>query len=164
MIAALEGSEQSAARPDRTLPPGKTRYPFYRRLGVYPRAGLDGRKISSHRDFFIVLICLHGFFLHNRARYLPTILACGHKTWNMKRERVLVKRWGRWMPLGLFSQVGAPSYSYHPVHFLDLGTTSCGLPLYITLRHCSHGIRSRTVQPVAQSLYRLSYPVHTRWG
>ena len=33
MTAALEGSEWSAARPGRTLPPGKTRYPFYRRLG-----------------------------------------------------------------------------------------------------------------------------------
>ena len=33
MIAALEGGEWSAARPGRTLPPGKTRNPFYRRLG-----------------------------------------------------------------------------------------------------------------------------------
>ena len=33
MTAALEGSEWSAARPGRTLPPGKTRYPFYSRLG-----------------------------------------------------------------------------------------------------------------------------------
>jgi len=33
MSAALEGGEGSAARPGRTLPPGKTRYPFYRRLG-----------------------------------------------------------------------------------------------------------------------------------
>jgi len=33
MIAALEGGEWSAARPGRTLPPGKTWYPFYRRLG-----------------------------------------------------------------------------------------------------------------------------------
>ena len=33
MTAALEGGEWSAARPSRTLPPGKTRYPFYRRLG-----------------------------------------------------------------------------------------------------------------------------------
>jgi len=32
MTAALEGGEWSAARPGRTLPPGKTRYPFYRRL------------------------------------------------------------------------------------------------------------------------------------
>jgi len=29
----LEGGEWLAARPGRTLPPGKTRYPFYRRLG-----------------------------------------------------------------------------------------------------------------------------------
>ena len=33
MTAALEGGERSAARPSHTLPPGKTRYPFYRRLG-----------------------------------------------------------------------------------------------------------------------------------
>jgi len=33
MTAALEGREWSAARPRRTLSPGKTRYPFYRRLG-----------------------------------------------------------------------------------------------------------------------------------
>ena len=33
MTAALEGGEWSAARPGRTLPPGKTRYPIYRRLG-----------------------------------------------------------------------------------------------------------------------------------
>jgi len=42
MTAALEGDEWSAARPGRTLPPGKTRYPFYRRLngpqGGYRRA------------------------------------------------------------------------------------------------------------------------------
>ena len=33
MTAALEGGEWSAARPGRTLPPGKSRYPLYRRLG-----------------------------------------------------------------------------------------------------------------------------------
>ena len=32
MTAALEGNEWSAARPGRTVPAGKTRYPFYRRL------------------------------------------------------------------------------------------------------------------------------------
>ena len=33
MTAALEGGEWSATGPGRTLPPGKTRYPLYRRLG-----------------------------------------------------------------------------------------------------------------------------------
>ena len=33
MTAALEGGEWSAARPDRILPPVKTWYPLYRRLG-----------------------------------------------------------------------------------------------------------------------------------
>jgi len=38
MTAALEGGELSAARPGRTLPPGKSRYTLYRRLG-----GTQGR-------------------------------------------------------------------------------------------------------------------------
>jgi len=33
MTAAPEGGEWSAARPGRTLPPGKTRYPLHGRLG-----------------------------------------------------------------------------------------------------------------------------------
>jgi hypothetical protein len=33
VTAALEEGEWSAARPGRILAPGKTRYPFYRRLG-----------------------------------------------------------------------------------------------------------------------------------
>ena len=33
MTAALEGSQWSAVRPGRSLPPGKNWYPFYRRLG-----------------------------------------------------------------------------------------------------------------------------------
>ena len=41
MTAALEGGEWSAARLDRTLPPGKNRYPFYRRMGG--SHGLSGR-------------------------------------------------------------------------------------------------------------------------
>ena len=44
--AALEGGEWSAARPGRTLPPGKARYPFYRRLGV-PQ-GRSGRENLVH--------------------------------------------------------------------------------------------------------------------
>jgi len=40
MTAALEGGEWSAARPGRTLPPEKKRYPFYRRLcGPQGRSG-----------------------------------------------------------------------------------------------------------------------------
>jgi len=72
MTAALEGGEWSAARPSRTLPLEKTRYPFYRRLG-----GPHGRSGQAEN-------------------LVPT------------------------------------------------------------------GIRSHTVQPAAQSLYRLSYQAHTR--
>ena len=40
MTAALERGEWSAVRPGRNLPPGKTRYPFYRKLvGAQCRSG-----------------------------------------------------------------------------------------------------------------------------
>ena len=50
MTAALEGGEWSATRPGHTLHPGKTRYPFCRRLGG-PQ-GRSGRteKSRPHRD------------------------------------------------------------------------------------------------------------------
>jgi len=38
--------EGSASRPDRSLPPGKTRYPLYRRLGVPQGRSGQVRKIS----------------------------------------------------------------------------------------------------------------------
>ena len=45
------GGEGSASRPDRSLPPGKTRYQFYRRLvGPQGRSG-QVRKISSPPGF-----------------------------------------------------------------------------------------------------------------
>jgi len=50
MTATLEGGEWSAARPGRTLPPGKTRYPFYRRLGGLPGPDWTGGKSRPHRD------------------------------------------------------------------------------------------------------------------
>ena len=50
MTAALEGDEWSAARPSRTLPPGKTRYPFYRRLGGPQGRSGRGGKSRPYRD------------------------------------------------------------------------------------------------------------------
>jgi len=48
MTAALEGGEWSAARPGRTLLPGKTRYPFYRRLsGPQGRSGRAEYLVAS---------------------------------------------------------------------------------------------------------------------
>ena len=42
--------EGSASRPGRTLPPGKTPYPLYRRLGGPQSRSGQVRKISPHRD------------------------------------------------------------------------------------------------------------------
>jgi len=47
MTTALVGGEGSASRPGRFLPPGKTRYPLYRRLGGPQGRSGQVRKISS---------------------------------------------------------------------------------------------------------------------
>jgi hypothetical protein len=46
MTTALEGGEGSASRPGRSLPPGKTGYPLYRRLGGPQGRSEQLRKIS----------------------------------------------------------------------------------------------------------------------
>jgi len=50
MTAALEGGEWSAARPGRILPPGKTRYPLYRRLGGPQGRSGRAENLVPHRD------------------------------------------------------------------------------------------------------------------
>jgi len=51
MTTALEGDEWSAERPGRILPPGKTRYPLYRRLGGPRCWSGQVRKISPPPGF-----------------------------------------------------------------------------------------------------------------
>ena len=51
MTTALEGGEGSASRPGRSLPPGKTPYPFYRRLGGPQGRSGQVRKISPPPGF-----------------------------------------------------------------------------------------------------------------
>jgi hypothetical protein len=52
MTTALEGGEWSAARPDHTLPPGKTRHPLYRRLGGPQGRSGQVQKISPPPGFY----------------------------------------------------------------------------------------------------------------
>ena len=48
LTTTLEGGEWSAARPGRTLTPGKTQYPFYRRLGgPQGRSGLTENLVPT---------------------------------------------------------------------------------------------------------------------
>jgi hypothetical protein len=48
---ALEVGEGSASRPDSSLPPGKTKYPLYRRLGGPQGRSGQVRKISPPPEF-----------------------------------------------------------------------------------------------------------------
>jgi hypothetical protein len=51
LTTALEGDEGSALRPGRSLPPGKSRYPLYRRLGGPQGRPGQLRKISPPPGF-----------------------------------------------------------------------------------------------------------------
>ena len=51
MITALDGCEGSASRPGCCLPPGKTRYPLYRRLVWHQGQSGQVRKISPTPGF-----------------------------------------------------------------------------------------------------------------
>ena len=89
LTLALEGGEGSASRPGRTLPPGKTRYPLYRKLGgpqgwsgqvrkISPPPGFDPQTVqpvgSRYTDYatrptYILYISIYSFislslFLH----------------------------------------------------------------------------------------------------
>ena len=50
MTVALEGSEWSAARPGRTLPPGKDPVPILQAAGWAPGPVWMGGKSRPHRD------------------------------------------------------------------------------------------------------------------
>jgi hypothetical protein len=52
MTMVLEAGEWSAAHPGRTLPPGKTGYPLYRRLGGPQGRYGQVRKISPPPEFY----------------------------------------------------------------------------------------------------------------
>jgi len=51
MTTVLEGVEGSTSRPGRYLPPGKTRYPLYKRLGGPQGQSGQVRKISPPPEF-----------------------------------------------------------------------------------------------------------------
>ena len=51
MAMALEGNVGSASRPGRSLPPGKTRYPLYKKLGGTQGQSGQVRKISPPPGF-----------------------------------------------------------------------------------------------------------------
>jgi len=66
MTAAVEGVEWSAARPGRTLPPEKTRYPFYRRLGgPQGRSGRAEEVVIVVVVVIIIIIKLNSIPIHN---------------------------------------------------------------------------------------------------
>ena len=50
LTTALEGGEGSVSGPGRNLPPGKTQYTLYRRLGGPQDRSEQVRKISPHQD------------------------------------------------------------------------------------------------------------------
>jgi hypothetical protein len=83
MTTALEGGEKTASRPGRSLPPGKTRYPLYRRLSGLQ--GLSGqvRKTSPPPGFD------HRTLQPVASRYTDYAIRLTHKTVTNSNENIL---------------------------------------------------------------------------
>jgi len=91
MTAELEEGEWSAARPGRTLPPGKTRYPLYRRLG-----GLQGRSGQAENlvptDVYIyIYIYIYNLQRSQRLKSIKLFRDGSHITW-LNSEKAKVSR------------------------------------------------------------------------
>jgi len=75
MTAAVEGGEWSAARPGRTLPPGKTRYTFYKRLGgPQARSGrAENLVLTGIRSRTVQPVVIKDRLLKKKSRYRPGV-------------------------------------------------------------------------------------------
>ena len=100
MTAALEGSEWSAARPGRTLPPGKTRCPFYRRLGG-PQ-GRSGRAENLvHTGNFVKCLFTFNLTHRNLTTLLCRVLVVRfpyHVIWHSHLHGLIPAMWGGGFP------------------------------------------------------------------
>jgi hypothetical protein len=80
--SALEGGEGSASRPGRLVPPGKTRFPLYRRLGGPQVRSGKVRKISPPPGFNLCTVhpvasCYTGWATGpTNSSNLPYIIVC----------------------------------------------------------------------------------------
>ena len=92
MTAALEGGEWSAARPGRTLPPGKTRYPFYRSMGgPQVRSGRAENLVPTGiRSRTVQPVAQSLYRLSYRARCLNTVTELNYVADPMEQSPVLV--------------------------------------------------------------------------
>jgi len=147
--------ELSAARPGRTLPPGKDLVPILQGAGWTPGPVWTGGKSRPHRDsipdrparsqsLYGLSYPAHSYlvtYLHFKI-YCSMTAAIGVGEWSAARP-------GRSLP------PGKTWYQFYRRVVGSQGRSGRAENLVAT------GIRSRTVQPVAQSLYRQSYPAHS---
>ena len=117
MTAGLEGGEWSTARPGRTLPPGKTRYPLYRRLG-----GSQGRS-GWAENLVPTGIPFRSQLLYGATR--PTYTRFLLKVSGLTTVHEVDKAYGV-LTLIVFSTVPFRSYTLRPT-FLPLLETFCEL-------------------------------------
>jgi len=140
MIAALERGEWSAARPGRTLPPRKTRYPFYRRLGgpkgrsgraEYPvPTGIRSRNVQpvvSRYTDWATRPTLHSMNI----LYFTDM---GHIEFSKKRSKHINKQLQAYWECNSWQRTRTGDHNYQPDAW----------SLYITEK-CSSGLKKNTL-------------------
>ena len=85
----LGGAEESASRPGRSLPPGKTRYPLYRSLGGPQSGSGQVRKISPPPGFVSRTVQPVGS--RSKAKWTGHILRTNHLLKQVTEEKIEVR-------------------------------------------------------------------------
>ena len=85
MTTAVEGGEGSASRPGRFIPPGKTRYPLYKRLGGPQVRSRHVLKISLPLEFDPRTVQpVARRYIYNATRPTLTNMSTGNISWRGK--------------------------------------------------------------------------------
>ena len=114
MTAALERGDWSAAHPGRNLPKGKTRYPFYRRLGGPQRWSGRAENLVPNEI---------------RSRTVQPVVS-RYTDWATRRRKAISITYSECLSVALFIQHA------QPMHRVLLSSVTCPpLPYFSTLSH-----------------------------
>jgi hypothetical protein len=97
LTTAVEGGEGSVSRPGRSLPPGKTQYPLYRRLGgpqgwsgqvrkIWPLPGFDPQTVQPVASRYTVWTILAQLTTFQKF-WSPSL--CFHTFWNYANDNLI---------------------------------------------------------------------------
>ena len=138
MTTALEGGEGSASRPGRFLPPGKTRYSLYRRLGgpqgrsgqvwkISPPPGFDPRTVQPIASWTEHMTSENAFHIKWKTAMFSPEKFC------FNQQKIIFKLNGKLMcfPLRIFALTNRKSWNIWPGKVMRLWIVVSGKTYWV---------------------------------